>query len=76
MFTVKQAAERLNCSVACIYNLVAAGRLSCHRIGLRRGCIRISPAQLDAFLAETEQERKQEEVLPPLPTGTFKHLRV
>ena len=76
MFTVKQAAERLNCSMASIYGLIAAGRLACHRIGLRRGCIRVSEAQLHAFLDETKQERHEESSLAPLPKTSFKHLHV
>ena len=75
MFTVKQAAERLNCSTASVYSLISAGRVACHRIGLRRGAIRISQTQLEAFLDETKQERREENAHAPLPKASFKHLR-
>ena len=61
LLTVDEVAAKLNCSIACVYSLVSAGRLACHRIGLRRGTIRVSEAQLQDFLTQTKQERKQEE---------------
>jgi len=51
---VRQAAERLEVSPGTVYGLVAAGRLKCTRIGLKRGCIRISEQQVAEFLAGAE----------------------
>lgn len=78
MFTVGETAKRLNCSVSSVRALIAAGRLSCHRIGLRRGCIRVSEAQLQLFLnvTETTQERREAKAPAPLQRKNFKHLRV
>lgn len=59
--TVRQAAERLEVSQSTVYALVAAGLLACSRIGLGRGCIRISAEQLDEY-------RKQAEVVVPRPS--------
>src|SRR5438552_3659697 len=56
-------------------SLISAGRVACHRIGLRRGAIRISQTQLEAFLDETKQERREENAHVPLPKQNFKHLR-
>jgi excisionase family DNA binding protein len=60
--TVKEAAERLGCSAATIYELCAARRLPHTRVGLRRGVIRISEADLAAYLANRHIEQQQ----PPL----------
>ena len=49
--TVKAAATRLEVSQSTIYALVAAGKLKAHRIGLGRGCVRISDQQLADYLA-------------------------
>ena len=48
---VKEAAMRLEVSAATVYGLVAAGKLACHRVGLGRGCIRISEEHIARYLA-------------------------
>ena len=50
MLTVTQVAERLQVSRSIVYALIDARKLSCHRIGLGRGTIRISESDLDAYL--------------------------
>ena len=59
---VKEAAARLEVSAATVYGLVAAGKLRCYRVGLGRGCIRISEDHIAAYLAASEPA-----VLPPAP---------
>lgn len=76
MFTVRETAQRLNCSISSVRSLITAGKMACHRIGLGRGCIRVSEAQLQAYLAQTAQELRHENAPVPLPQKTFKHLRV
>ncbi len=68
---VRQAAERLEVSPSTVYGLVAAGRLKCTRIGLKRGCIRISEQQIPEFLAGAEPIKP-----PSTPTRriTLRHL--
>ena len=70
-------AARLEVSAATVYGLVAAGKLRCHRIGLRRGCIRISEEQVAEYLAGAE---RGVEVAPPPPAAIsrerLKHLRL
>jgi excisionase family DNA binding protein len=51
MMTVKQAAERLQCSAATVYQLCAAKLILHSRVGLGRGVIRITEADLAAYLA-------------------------
>ena len=74
MMTVKQASERLSVSVATVYSLVGSGKLACHRVGLGRGTIRISEADIEAYL-----ERCRNGAAPVQPARrtkrTFKHLR-
>lgn len=50
---VRSAAARLEISASTVYALVAAGKLGCTRHGVGRGCIRISQAQLEAYLMST-----------------------
>ena len=50
---VKEVAKQLKCSPALVYNLCAQGMLAHHRLGVGRGTIRISQADLDNFLSES-----------------------
>jgi excisionase family DNA binding protein len=76
MLTVKQVAERLNVSAATVYNLVVGGKLACHKIGVRRGTVRVSESQLADYLAATEQ-KKQRGAKPQKPAPVkLKHLSV
>ena len=53
MLTVADVAKKLCCSRSLIYALVGSGRLPHHRLGLGRGTIRVTEAQLEAFLEGT-----------------------
>jgi excisionase family DNA binding protein len=52
MLRVRQVAERLNCSISTVYNLVETGKLGHHR------CpgVRVSEDQLAAFLETAKRE--------------------
>ena len=78
MMTVKQVAEQLLVSEACVYQLIQSGQLWAHRIGLGRGTIRISADDLEAYLADN-RTRKIEKRRPPRKRATslkLNHLRV
>ena len=53
MLTVADVAKRLRCSPSLVYSLCASGKLPHHRLGLGRGTIRVTEAQLAAFLEGT-----------------------
>ncbi len=53
MLTVADVAKRLRCSPSLVYALCAAGKLQHHRLGLGRGTLRVTEAQLGEFLAGT-----------------------
>ena len=53
MLTVADVAKRLRCSPSLVYGLCASGKLPHHRLGLGRGTIRVTEAQLEAFLQGT-----------------------
>jgi excisionase family DNA binding protein len=57
---VKQAAERLGVSAATVYQLCAAKLLPHSRVGLGRGVIRITEADIDRYLAgrRVEEDRQ------------------
>jgi excisionase family DNA binding protein len=81
--TIADIAEILKVSRSNIYHLVASGRLTAHRIGLRRGSIRVALADLEQFLATVRHEPQLPPGLSiPTPNGhakdpaVFKHLDV
>lgn len=50
LLTVKEVAERLRVSPACVYALVTNGQLPAVRIGIRRGVIRFTDEDLQDFI--------------------------
>jgi len=50
MYRIAKVAEILDLHPATVYELVASGKLHCHRIGPRQGAIRISQEQIDDYL--------------------------
>lgn len=70
---MRDAATKLEVSQATVYNLVAAGRLRCIRVGMGRGTIRILETHIEEFLAGAEPVIQQ----APLPIHVkLKHLRL
>lgn len=59
--TVKQVAADLAVSETTVYALCASGEIRARRIGLKRGTIRIEPADLEDYKARS--------VVVPLPTA-------
>ena len=74
MLTVKNVAERLGVSSALVYSLVAEGKIPTYRIGLGRGAIRFTEADLSAYLASCRLEVQEGKPAPSRPT--LKHLRL
>ena len=73
--TVSEVAERLNVSVATVYNLVEQSRLAHHRIGVGRGAVRVSEEQLRAYLESTQRGGGlPPKEGPPAKTVTLNHL--
>lgn len=50
MLSVKDAAVRLNVSTSTIYSLIKCGQLRSHRVGVGRGVIRVSEANISDYL--------------------------
>jgi excisionase family DNA binding protein len=69
MFTVKQVAERLHCSLSNAHALIASGKLKAYRVGAGGACLRVSEEHLQEFL-ERSLAGPEEDRQPPL-----KHLR-
>ncbi len=65
LMTVEDVARRLNVSDSFVYGSIADGRLKHHRLGKGQGGIRVSEAQLAAFLRLTERGGEE---IPPEPT--------
>lgn len=61
LLTSKQVAERIQLSRSVISRLCSSGQLAHHRIGMS---LRISEADLEAFLARTRQGQPQQRPTP------------
>lgn len=55
LLTVQEVAGLLRVSQSLVYQLVDAGRIACHRIGIGRGAIRVSREEVIRFLATSRQ---------------------
>jgi excisionase family DNA binding protein len=73
--TVRQAAKRLEVSPQLVYALIAAGKLSCVRIGLGRGTIRILDQHIADYLSKSESVAKTLPAPPPKREIRLKHLK-
>jgi excisionase family DNA binding protein len=74
MLTVGEVAQVLRVSSACVYALVAQGKIACHRIGHRGRSIRIQREDLEAYLSTCRSEEAEEAPLPP--RRKLKHLKL
>ena len=67
-FTVGDLTKMLKLSPSQIYALIESGKLRCHRFTTKKsGAVRVSQAQLDDYLRETESEG---EATPPPPQAS------
>lgn len=71
MFSVKQVADRLAVSAAVVYRLIDSGQLEAHRIGLKRGTLRISEQQIEAYLEKSKVNLSQ----PCSSKKSLKHIQ-
>lgn len=70
-YTVIELQEMLKLSKSQLYALIESGQLRCHRFTRRRnGAIRVSQAQLDEYLAATEDTAAPTAAPRPAPTPT------
>lgn len=77
MFTVNDVAKRLNVAVSTVYGLIAKKRIRAHRFGLRRGTIRISRIDLDAYLYDTASEVVTTKTVRAKPNAQrLKHIKM
>lgn len=75
MLTIKQAAERLQCSHALVYQLCASRRLAHLRLGIGRGTIRIREEDLLAFISGALVQPHEHAVPKPTPVK-LQHLHL
>lgn len=73
--TVKQAAEYAKVSTGLVYQWVKTSALPHYRLGAggKRGCIRVDPGDLIAFLKSCRVERAEGPHRQPPPTYTPRH---
>jgi excisionase family DNA binding protein len=83
MLTVKQVAAQLGISAGLVYAWVETGMLACCRFGRkgRRGAIRITEADLAAWIESLKTQKEQPAVKPTAPKCSapkpiFKHLKI
>ena len=75
LLTVRDVANTLNVSASCVYQLIESGNLPHHRIGVGRGAIRMSEADLNEYLSSCHRE-KMSEAPRRAPRVTLKHLKL
>jgi excisionase family DNA binding protein len=73
MLTVKQAAQKLQCSAATVYQLCAAKMLRHARIGAGRGSIRIPEEAITEYL-DRQMVAVSSPLSPPRPARPLKFL--
>lgn len=74
LLTVREVAERLRVSLACVYMLVARRDLPHMRIGTGRGTIRIPEEEVLNYVAQ--RIRGAEKPPSPAPRPKLKHLHL
>ncbi|MGL4511965.1 MAG: helix-turn-helix domain-containing protein [Lacipirellulaceae bacterium] len=79
LLTVRQAAERLSCSLASVYGAIERGELPAVRVGRRTG-YRIDPCDLDDYInrRKTAPDPRVELTWsrPAPPPRALRHLRL
>jgi excisionase family DNA binding protein len=74
LMNVAEAAEQLNVSISCVYQLVERGKLPHHRIGVGRGAIRFSDDDISGFLLGCHHGALKPIATPERPR-LLKHIR-
>ncbi len=75
LMTVAEAAVVLNVSPATVYALVSSGKMNCHRIGTKRGAIRISKDDIQSYLEASHETTTAKPPKRP-PRRKLKHIKV
>ena len=74
MLRVSQVAQRLNCSLSMVYQLIESGRLPSHNVGLKKA-IRVSEDDLREYIERRRTAGRQRPAPASKPTGNpFRHL--
>lgn len=76
MHDVKETATRLNVSTTTVYALIKSGKLGCHRVGVGRGVIRITDADIEAYLNNCRHETGERLEIPAPRRRRLKHIRL
>lgn len=76
LMKVAEVARRLNCSEGLVYAAIAAGELLHYRLGRGQGGIRVSEAQLAAFLTGREKGDPRATAPQPRHRIRLRHLDV
>ena len=74
LLTVQDVAAILKVSKSLVYELIASGRIACHRIGNGRGAIRLRRDDLERYINECRVEPDVAAARVPRPK--LKHLRL
>ena len=75
--TVNDVAARLQISTSSVYLLVEHGQLPHHRVGARRGAIRVSEDDLAAYLHGCREKPREQPVKAAPPSKSkLKHLKL
>ena len=76
LLTVREVAARLRLSIASVYVMIRQGTLIAHRLGGRKGAIRIRPEDVDSCLDSAEQVHAPSKSARSSPRVKLKHIRL
>jgi len=76
LLTVKELAERLNCSESLVYQIADSGKIAVVRIGTGRGTLRFRPEDVDDYLELCRQEKQAGAPPKKKPRPRLKHINV
>lgn len=76
LLTVSEVAEYLKLSNASVYTMIGQGTLRAHRLGGRKGAIRIRPEDVNVCLESAEQSLVARKAKPKAPRVKLKHIRL
>jgi excisionase family DNA binding protein len=75
MLNVREVAEKLRVSATCVYQLIERGKLTCHRIGVGRGAIRVCESDLTAYIDSCRKPGNETKNQVSRPRGKLRHLK-
>lgn len=76
MLTVSEVAERLKLSLSAIYELIADGQLPSVRLGPKKGAVRVTEEDLQAFIESRRTHPRESSGFSKSKRIKLKHIKL